>query len=72
MLARIRQGQFTFPAAQWGGVSEEAKSLIGAMLTTDPARRITVRHRPLTITSHRICAGSCRAAARLDAPGPRV
>ena len=44
MLARIRQGQFEFPAVQWGAVSEEAKALVRDMLTTDPARRSTVAH----------------------------
>lgn len=42
MKKRIRNGQYTFPSPEWDAVSEQAKSLIRKLLTTDPEKRIKI------------------------------
>lgn len=42
MKKRIRQGQYTFPEAEWGNVSSEAKDLIRHLLKTDPDARLKI------------------------------
>lgn len=42
MKKRIRSGQYTFPDPEWSAVSEQAKSLIRRLLTTDPVKRLTI------------------------------
>ncbi|XP_021966576.1 MAP kinase-activated protein kinase 2 isoform X2 [Folsomia candida] len=42
MKTRIRSGQYDFPAPEWADVSHDAKDLIRGMLTTDPAKRLTI------------------------------
>jgi calcium/calmodulin-dependent protein kinase I len=41
LFRRIRRGDYEFHAEYWSQVSEDAKSLIKALLTVDPASRIT-------------------------------
>lgn len=41
MFRLIKQGDFTFPAAEWTGVSEDAKDLIRRCLALDPSTRAT-------------------------------
>lgn len=42
MKKRIRNGQYTFPSPEWDAVSEEAKSVIRKLLTTDPEKRMNI------------------------------
>jgi serine/threonine protein kinase len=42
MKKRIRNGQYEFPAAEWGRVSKDAKDLIKGLLKTDPDERLTI------------------------------
>ena len=42
MKIKIKAGEYQFPKAEWGHVSEEAKSIIEKMLTVDPAKRVTI------------------------------
>jgi len=42
MKTRIRTGQYDFPNPEWRDVSPDAKELIKGMLTTDPAKRLTI------------------------------
>lgn len=41
VLARVRQGSFTFEAKDWRHISEDAKSLIRGLLKMDPKERMT-------------------------------
>uniref|UniRef100_A0A1I8HAR4 non-specific serine/threonine protein kinase n=1 Tax=Macrostomum lignano TaxID=282301 RepID=A0A1I8HAR4_9PLAT len=43
MKQRIRDGQYDFPTAEWGNVSEDAKDLIRRLLKTDPDQRLTIQ-----------------------------
>lgn len=38
----IRGGRFSFPGPQWTPVSPSAKELVRALLTVDPAKRMTI------------------------------
>lgn len=40
IMGRIKEGDFTFNSAAWGGVSGEAKSVVRGLLTVDPAQRL--------------------------------
>ncbi|CAD6194243.1 unnamed protein product [Caenorhabditis auriculariae] len=42
MKAKIKSGQYTFPAPEWDCVSEAAKDLIMKLLKTDPSERYTI------------------------------
>ncbi|CRL04514.1 CLUMA_CG017590, isoform A [Clunio marinus] len=42
MKARIRTGQYDFPAPEWSNVTTEAKDLIKGMLSVDPNKRLTI------------------------------
>ena len=42
MKRKIRAGNFEFPEAEWGKVSDEAKKLIKGMLETEPEKRLTI------------------------------
>jgi mitogen-activated protein kinase-activated protein kinase 2 len=42
MKTKIKAGEYQFPKAEWGNVSEESKSIIEKMLTVDPATRVTI------------------------------
>jgi serine/threonine protein kinase len=39
----VMRGQFTFPQAEWAGISQQAKALIKKMLTVNPAERISAK-----------------------------
>jgi MAP kinase interacting serine/threonine kinase len=39
LFARIQEGFYDFPEAEWGDISEDAKDLISRMLVRDPHRR---------------------------------
>ncbi|XP_047125874.1 MAP kinase-activated protein kinase 2 isoform X1 [Hydra vulgaris] len=43
MKKRIRQGQYSFPDAEWKKVSNNAKDLIKSLLKTEPSQRITIQ-----------------------------
>ena len=42
MKTKIKAGEYQFPKAEWKHISQEAKSMIGNMLTVDPASRVTI------------------------------
>ena len=42
MKTKIKAGEYQFPRAEWGNVSQDAKSIIEKMLTVDPATRVTI------------------------------
>ena len=42
MKKRIRLGEFTFPKAEWANVSDDAKTLISAMLEITPEKRLNI------------------------------
>ena len=41
LFQKIRKGAYTFDEAKWGHVGEDAKDLVGRLLTVNPAKRIT-------------------------------
>eukprot|EP00303_Exanthemachrysis_gayraliae_P008394 CAMPEP_0205999402 /NCGR_PEP_ID=MMETSP1464-20131121/829_1 /ASSEMBLY_ACC=CAM_ASM_001124 /TAXON_ID=119497 /ORGANISM="Exanthemachrysis gayraliae, Strain RCC1523" /LENGTH=375 /DNA_ID=CAMNT_0053372601 /DNA_START=16 /DNA_END=1143 /DNA_ORIENTATION=- len=41
LYSKISAGEYEYPAAEWKGVSREAKSLIDALLVVDPHKRAT-------------------------------
>jgi calcium/calmodulin-dependent protein kinase I len=41
LFRKIRKGQYEFHEEYWGSVSKDAKSLISALLTVNPAKRLT-------------------------------
>jgi mitogen-activated protein kinase-activated protein kinase 2 len=43
MKKRIKAGEYTFPEAEWGRVSPDAKNIIKGMLETVPEKRSTIR-----------------------------
>eukprot|EP01102_Stenamoeba_stenopodia_P005408 TRINITY_DN1603_c0_g2_i2.p1 TRINITY_DN1603_c0_g2~~TRINITY_DN1603_c0_g2_i2.p1 ORF type:complete len:896 (-),score=157.89 TRINITY_DN1603_c0_g2_i2:169-2856(-) len=57
LFKRIMEGTFYFPTAQWGHISDAAKSLVAGLLTVDPRRRMTadsaLRHPWLSAASSR-------------------
>lgn len=42
MRIKIKAGEYQFPKAEWGNISQQAKSVIEKMLTVDPAARVTI------------------------------
>lgn len=42
MKKRIRNGEYTFPDAEWKNVTQEAKDLINEMLDVNPEKRINI------------------------------
>lgn len=40
VMARIKGGEFSFSSPAWGGVSEEAKSVVQGLLTVNPDQRL--------------------------------
>ena len=43
LFRKIRKGEYEFHEQYWKSVSQEAKNLIGQLLTVDPKKRITAR-----------------------------
>jgi calcium-dependent protein kinase len=43
ILARVGAGKFTFPEAEWNGVSESAKKFITGCLDLNPSRRLSAQ-----------------------------
>jgi calcium/calmodulin-dependent protein kinase I len=43
VLRRTAQGKYTFPDREWSFISEDAKSLVKALLQVDPSKRLTAR-----------------------------
>eukprot|EP00184_Porphyridium_aerugineum_P003732 CAMPEP_0184696982 /NCGR_PEP_ID=MMETSP0313-20130426/4123_1 /TAXON_ID=2792 /ORGANISM="Porphyridium aerugineum, Strain SAG 1380-2" /LENGTH=485 /DNA_ID=CAMNT_0027155741 /DNA_START=196 /DNA_END=1653 /DNA_ORIENTATION=+ len=43
VLAKIKEGQFTFPNEDWDDISAEAKRLIRGLLQVDPSKRLSAR-----------------------------
>jgi serine/threonine protein kinase len=43
ILRRTAQGKYAFPDREWKSISEDAKSLVKALLQVDPAKRLTAR-----------------------------
>jgi calcium-dependent protein kinase len=43
IIKAVQSGKFTFPAEEWGEVSEDCKTLIKKMLNVDPTKRITAK-----------------------------
>jgi serine/threonine protein kinase len=43
ILRRTAQGKYSFPDREWKSISEDAKSLVKALLQVDPAKRLTAR-----------------------------
>ena len=41
LFADIKAGRFDFPAADWSGVSDDAKALVRSLLEVDPEKRLT-------------------------------
>lgn len=41
VLRRVRAGRYTFPDAEWGDISPEAKDFIRGLLEVDPKKRLT-------------------------------
>ncbi|XP_017770517.1 PREDICTED: ribosomal protein S6 kinase alpha-5-like [Nicrophorus vespilloides] len=44
VMARIKEGEFSFDSAAWNDVSEEAKSVVCGLLTVDPVKRLQMDH----------------------------
>lgn len=42
MKKRIRQGDYSFPTAEWGQISADAKDLIEKLLKTEPKKRLDI------------------------------
>ena len=42
MTTKIMAGQYEFPPSEWSAISQEAKSLIKALLHVDPAERMNI------------------------------
>ncbi|XP_069551593.1 serine/threonine-protein kinase DCLK3 [Brachyistius frenatus] len=61
----IKQGQFHFPSPYWDLISEEAKSLVGALLQPDPAVRLTAQQ-TLLHPWVKAMASICRQRALTD------
>lgn len=43
VLRRVRAGRYSFPDAEWGDISDEAKDFIRGLLEVDPKKRLTAR-----------------------------
>lgn len=43
VLRRVRSGRYSFPDAEWGEISDTAKSFIAGLLEIDPKKRLTAR-----------------------------
>lgn len=43
LFRKIRKGDYEFHDEYWGAISEEAKTLIGSLITVDPSQRLTAQ-----------------------------
>ena len=68
MFKKIVSGEFEFHETDWSGVSSQAKDFIKALLTVDPARRLTASqalYHPWILA-----AGSSSKPSRAASPKP--
>lgn len=42
MKTKIKAGEYKFPKNEWKNISQEAKDIIGSMLTVNPSARVTI------------------------------
>ena len=61
ILARVKTGKYTYPAAEWSGVSADAKQFIDSLLTFDPEKRVSAE----TAITHKWLKNQV-TAAKLD------
>lgn len=65
MQSAIKSGRFAFPDPQWSRVSPAAKSLVSALLTVDPAKRMTIEQAEV----HPWMTMGSRGSKRKEVPG---